>query len=320
MNCAGSRKLSLLIMVSLFAMALMAGCSSGSATQNAGTTSTQASSGSALSTALSADLDEVISFSGVTLSVGDEWQDATNSNVMAVYKLKKSDGATIRIQTFKDGTTSDPSTHIDKCFGQKLSSPKLTDEWTSDDVNYWLYEDSYYSTMGKTKGKEAACCLIGAQGDLGFVVRCDLTKGMATDENLDVVRQYLHSAALSPSDVKYDSHEEFEKQNTGTPSTSTQKPVELSDDDKGMLVADAQAVVKENLKSPSSAKFPWSFDDYVFSSGGSSSTHPGYTRYTIKSYVDADNAYGANLRENFSVTIDYKSGADTYYVVDCNIG
>ena len=94
----------------------------------------------------------------------------------------------------------------------------------------------------------------------------------------------------------------------------------LSDDDKGKLVANAQDVVKELLKSPSSAKFSWSFDDYEFYSQGKSFSHQGCERYVIKGFVDSDNSYGASVRSKFLVTMDYKSDDGSYYVIEKSIG
>lgn len=72
-----------------------------------------------------------------------------------------------------------------------------------------------------------------------------------------------------------------------------------SDNDKGSYLTAAKNEVKNILKSPSSAKFPWSFDEYTFSKNGDT--------VTIKGYVDAENSFGAMLRQNFTVVINVNS-------------
>lgn len=63
----------------------------------------------------------------------------------------------------------------------------------------------------------------------------------------------------------------------------------------------AKDVVKSQLKSPSSAKFPFSYADEDVSIMKSGNT------YTVKAWVDAENSFGAKLRSDFTVTIT-KSG------------
>ena len=90
----------------------------------------------------------------------------------------------------------------------------------------------------------------------------------------------------------------------------------MTDDDlKGMLVANAQTAVREQLKSPSSAKFPWGFDQYTFKDYGSSNDHFGYTRYLVTGYVDSQNSYGAQIRAKWAVEMDYSKSSETYYVI-----
>lgn len=52
--------------------------------------------------------------------------------------------------------------------------------------------------------------------------------------------------------------------------------------------------VKNNLKSPSSAKFPGSYSGYIQQNG---------TTYTINSYVDSQNSFGAMIRTYFNATV-----------------
>jgi len=63
----------------------------------------------------------------------------------------------------------------------------------------------------------------------------------------------------------------------------------------------AKDFVKNRLKSPSSADFP--FDDYRANVDTSTNT------YVVQSYVDAQNAFGANLRSNWVIKMRYKGGS-----------
>lgn len=70
----------------------------------------------------------------------------------------------------------------------------------------------------------------------------------------------------------------------------------------------AQQFVKQKLKSPRSAKFPWSFDDFnVYQLEGE-----GYeSTYEVESWVDSQNIYGAMIRQKFTVRIQ-DQGADKW--------
>lgn len=73
---------------------------------------------------------------------------------------------------------------------------------------------------------------------------------------------------------------------------------EVTDSDtKISILICAEDVVSSNLKSPSSAKFCNTSDAKVYSNGGED--------YTVIGFVDADNAFGANIRTNFIVTLTY---------------
>lgn len=61
----------------------------------------------------------------------------------------------------------------------------------------------------------------------------------------------------------------------------------------------SQRIVKEKLKSPSSAKFPLYDESFVEDKGDT---------IIISAYVDADNSYGANKRTDYIATIQIKNG------------
>jgi ribosomal protein L40E len=65
----------------------------------------------------------------------------------------------------------------------------------------------------------------------------------------------------------------------------------------------SQQFVKEILKSPRSAKFPWYDNSFV--------TDLGDGRYVVYAYVDAQNAYGAMMRTKYMCTIKY-TGNDNW--------
>lgn len=65
---------------------------------------------------------------------------------------------------------------------------------------------------------------------------------------------------------------------------------------KAYVVVAAQTKVEDYLKSPSTADFPWSIEPLKIND----------STYTVVSYVDAQNGFGAMIRANFmvEVTID----------------
>lgn len=87
--------------------------------------------------------------------------------------------------------------------------------------------------------------------------------------------------------------ETLDKVNSGNSQDAT-----LSNDEKSHIWIEAKYAVEEQLKSPSTADFP--------SVNKASITKSG-TTYTVSSYVDAENSYGATIRTNFTVTVE-KSG------------
>ena len=62
----------------------------------------------------------------------------------------------------------------------------------------------------------------------------------------------------------------------------------------------AQQFVEKQLKSPSTAKYPWGYKDYV--------TDLGNGKYSIRAYVDSENGFGAMLRTNFYCVVQNTEG------------
>lgn len=61
-----------------------------------------------------------------------------------------------------------------------------------------------------------------------------------------------------------------------------------------------KSFVRDRLKAPRTAKFPWSASEATTDLGGG--------RYQVVSYVDAQNAFGAMLRTNYSCTVQWAGG------------
>jgi hypothetical protein len=76
--------------------------------------------------------------------------------------------------------------------------------------------------------------------------------------------------------------------------SSTSSSIANADDGRAQAITMAQGFVKEHLKSPTSASFAWSFDEYEVNQfvGGT---------WSVSGYVDAVNGFNANLRTRWIV-------------------
>lgn len=74
----------------------------------------------------------------------------------------------------------------------------------------------------------------------------------------------------------------------------------------------SQEFAKKYLKAPSTAEFPSWYDQTtnVVQKPGS------FTKYTINSYVDAQNAFGAMIREYYVCEVEYIKTRDTWRLID----
>lgn len=103
-----------------------------------------------------------------------------------------------------------------------------------------------------------------------------------------------------------------DKYETSSSTVPTNNKVDVTDDDElGTCWSLARDVVKSNLKSPSSAKFPFSYSNEAVSIQKSGST------YYVEAWVEANNSYGTLLRSNFTVIME-RSG-DKFTEVSCVI-
>jgi hypothetical protein len=89
-------------------------------------------------------------------------------------------------------------------------------------------------------------------------------------------------------------------------STTSNYSKEPSKDNKTFAWTAAVSVVKENLKAPSTAKFPFSAI-----SDGVTIKETGLNVFQVTAWVEAQNDFGAKPRKSFTVTIE-KTGNDTY--------
>jgi hypothetical protein len=68
----------------------------------------------------------------------------------------------------------------------------------------------------------------------------------------------------------------------------------------------AKTAVKSRLRAPSTAEFPWYSGDYV--------RRFGNCRFVVNSHVDAQNGFGAMIRNRFTVELDYDGQGDSWRV------
>lgn len=92
---------------------------------------------------------------------------------------------------------------------------------------------------------------------------------------------------------------------------ATRKPSHTdSQHDAGMACIMAEKLIKPQLKAPTTAEF-----DYGHCK--SSATHSGDT-WTIRSYVDSDNSFGAHIRTHFVAKLTNVPPSDTWRMVSLN--
>ena len=140
---------------------------------------------------------------------------------------------------------------------------------------------------------------------------------------------YAISMSLAVESIRREGEEpsrEYKEDQKAVSGKTTDSPSPELDDSKtetidekvqGWLVSTFQKEVSSNLKSPKSAKYPWSFKEYEFAKM-SGSSHLGYDRYQIDGYVDADNSYGTSIRTYCRVVVDMKKTDGSYYLIECS--
>lgn len=116
----------------------------------------------------------------------------------------------------------------------------------------------------------------------------------------------VHDNVLIKNNKEYYNTTGIQDDSSAVSNATTSNAYEPSDDDKGFAIAVAKQEVKNRLKSPSSAKFPWGYEEYNI-------TKSSGNNYTVSSYVDAENSFGAELRTYYTVEFT-KTGEETYIV------
>ena len=82
---------------------------------------------------------------------------------------------------------------------------------------------------------------------------------------------------------------------------------------QGIIIANVQEAVKEQLLSPKSADFPWSFNEYNITYQGES--EDGLYMYSVESYVYAKNPFGVEIRNDYICMIDVTKDLKQYRAV-----
>jgi hypothetical protein len=73
-----------------------------------------------------------------------------------------------------------------------------------------------------------------------------------------------------------------------------------------MALVQAQSFIKSVLKAPTTASFPWYGD-------GSTVKKVEHCTYDVVTYVDAENSFGAKLRNRFHVVVGYSKATHQWY-------
>ncbi|NFE94543.1 hypothetical protein [Clostridium botulinum] len=99
---------------------------------------------------------------------------------------------------------------------------------------------------------------------------------------------------------------------------AAEKEAEIKKEElRASLITNSQEIVKNNLKTPKSAKFPWSFDKYSITE--CNSTTDGFKGYIVMGYVDAINSFNAEIRSDFAVQIEISDNMEKYKLINCTI-
>lgn len=92
------------------------------------------------------------------------------------------------------------------------------------------------------------------------------------------------------------------KDSSKTPEQKAQEKINREDkycnNDNTMAFVMAKDFVEKSLKAPSTASFPWTTLD-------SEITNIGDCTYTVRSYVDSENSFGAKVRTSYFAKIKY---------------
>lgn len=99
-------------------------------------------------------------------------------------------------------------------------------------------------------------------------------------------------------------------------SSDSQTPEQKSQaqcEDKATAFIMSQSFVKDRLRAPATADFP------SMSTEGVLITYLGDCTHEVHAFVDAQNAFGAKLRNNYVVKLQNQKGTDTWRALDIQI-
>lgn len=95
----------------------------------------------------------------------------------------------------------------------------------------------------------------------------------------------------------------------GGASTSATAPRKTDQCSEAYASVMAKEYVKQRLKAPSTAKFPWGMD-------GVTRTSAGPCTFRVVSYVDSQNSFGGMLRSNYAMNLSYDAATENWQVSD----
>lgn len=272
-----------------------------------------------------------ISMGGITFDLPNVWKVKQASDDYAQYWVSPYCGnASLNLSYTKFGETQSQE-DIDaslKSFLSAFADTLVTSgaELKSDlknnlkEVNGFTTQDETLSFLyGKRECTARAIVCSDGNGILAFLLTTPTSRYDDYAISMNLAIESVRKDGDEPS-REYKDDQKAASDKVEPPSSSnlvSPQSNALDEETQGRLVATFQEEVSSKLKSPRSAKYPWSFKEYTFTSTPGS-THPGYARYQIDSYVDADNSYGANIRIYCRVVVDMKKSDGSYYLISCS--
>ena len=160
----------------------------------------------------------------------------------------------------------------------------------------WSLTAKFFQKMGRGKGLSN---LAGAgMSVLGFFVSLMVLLNVANTESFQKSKAVTEAEAKQAAEAKAAEDGKTPEQRKAEKLAAEKAEFEKKDL-KTMAAVICKSHVKNSLKAPSTADFPL-LDFKAWKA-------PGQV-YTIKSYVDAQNSYGAMLRSDWHCRIKYKGG------------
>lgn len=101
--------------------------------------------------------------------------------------------------------------------------------------------------------------------------------------------------------------------NTNSSSDREAEKAQNDCEDKGLAFVMAQKFVKKELKAPATAEFPRPTDSEV------TTVYMGNCTHEVRAYVDAENSFGAKMRNRFYVKLQNEKGSKTWRALDVKL-